>query len=113
MEWLDGVVAVGLGFLLRLGIPVLITFFLVRFLRRLDERWQAEAKVDTTQVKNIGCWEIKNCSAEMRATCQAYANPDTPCFQVLRDPKGNLKESCIGCQVFREYPAALPIAITK
>jgi hypothetical protein len=113
MEWLDSVVAVGLGVLLRVGIPVLITIFLVRWLRGLDERWQAEAHTETTQAQNIGCWEIKGCTAEQRATCQAYANQDTPCFQVFRDTNGNLKEECIGCQVFRETPMAVPIPIVK
>ena len=113
MEWLDSVVAVGLGFLLRLGIPALITIFLVRWLRRLDERWQAEAEMETTPAKNIGCWEIKDCPAEMRATCKAYPNQDIPCFQVSRDPNGNLKDGCIGCQVFRDSPIAVPITITQ
>ena len=113
MEWLDAVVAVGLGFLLRLGIPILITIILVRFLRRLDERWQVEAEVAATPVKNIGCWEIKECPHELRETCKAYLNPETPCWQVFRDPNGDMKEGCLGCKVFRDAPIAVPITLTK
>ena len=118
MEWLDSVAPLALGLVIRLGIPVLVTFLLVRWLRRLDERWQAEAEArrsqaaETTQARNIGCWEIKGCTAEQLATCQAHAHPKTPCWQWFREDGGHLQERCLGCEVFRESPVPVPVTTT-
>jgi hypothetical protein len=118
MDWLEGVVAIGFGLLIRMGIPILITILLVRWLRRLDERWQSEAKAkrspvsDTARAINIGCWEIKGCSAEQTANCRARANLDTPCWQLFRGSDGHLQERCIGCEVFRKSPLPVPVTTT-
>jgi hypothetical protein len=115
MEWIEGVAALVLGLVIRLGIPVLITVLLVRGLRRLDERWQAEAEVQRSQAastpktKKIKCWEIKGCAAEQRAACQAHARPECPCWQTFRDDSGHLQERCLGCEVFRESPVPIPV----
>lgn len=119
MEWADSVVALGFGLLLRLGIPLLITVLLVRWLLRLDERWQTEAKaqrsntVSTVQARNIGCWEIKGCTGEQLAGCQAHKNPETPCWQVFRASDGRLQERCLGCDVFRKSPVPIPLTTTR
>ncbi len=115
MEWIDGIAALVLGLVIRLGIPALITVLLVLGLRRLDERWQAEAEsrrsqaASTIKPKKIECWEIKGCAAEQRAICQAHAHPETPCWQVFRDNRGHLQERCLGCEVFRESPVPIPV----
>jgi hypothetical protein len=96
------------GVVLRLAIPIAITLAFIWALRRLDERWQAEAKPDTelVQVKNPGCWKINKCTPEMRARCNAYAHPETPCWQYFREQNhGHLQERCLGCKVFKEAPA--------
>ena len=119
MEWANSVVVVGFGLLLRLGIPLLITILLIRWLRRLDERWQTEAKAQrskvasTVQARNIGCWEIKGCTGEQRDSCQAYKHPETPCWQVFRASDGRLQERCLGCEVFRKSPVPTPVTITQ
>ena len=97
------------GLLLRLAIPIVITVVAVYFLKRLDKRWQAEARqyVVSQPVPTaapIPCWEWKNCTAEKRSACQAFQNTSTPCWQLFRDEKGQLREGCIGCDVFRKAP---------
>ena len=118
MEWMDGVVTLALGLVLRLGIPLVLTILLVRWLRRLDEGWQAEAEAQraqaegTTRPRNIGCWEIKGCAPEQKAVCQAFAHPETPCWQLFREGDGHLQERCLGCEVFKDAPVPVPIATT-
>jgi hypothetical protein len=110
MDWLTTVLAMILGVLLRVAIPIVATILLVIVLKWLDERWKQEADLEGTTVAqpgNIGCWDIKNCSAEQRAKCRAYANPDAPCWQVLREESGRLQERCIGCDVFKHAPTPL------
>lgn len=98
-----------LGILLRIGIPVAITAILVYLFTRLDKHWQKEAERSQTVMtpalaRNYGCWDINGCSEEAKKRCRAYANPDSPCWQVYRTKNGQLQERCLGCKVFKEAP---------
>ncbi len=101
------IVAVALGFLLRLGIPIGLTILFSLFLKWLDKRWQAEAE-NQAAVKHIHteeliayerpCWEIHNCPPRMRNACRAYGEPNTPCWELFR-ADGQLKSACQNCKV--------------
>lgn len=96
------------GLLLRFGLPVLVTLFLVWIFRRLDSRWQAEAEaIPGEAVPNRGCWKVHNCPEEKRAGCAAYQHQDKPCWQVHREISGRLPERCFGCEVFRTAPVPI------
>jgi hypothetical protein len=43
MEWLFGLEVVGLMFVLRLVVPIVMMLLLIRALHRLDTKWQATA----------------------------------------------------------------------
>ncbi len=100
------IIAVVIGILLRLGIPIALTFLLAMFLKWLDMRWQAEAEQEHTEVlalaqsgqKQRPCWEIHNCPKNLRKNCKAYANPAVPCWEVSRI-NGHLKPACRTCKV--------------
>jgi hypothetical protein len=102
-----------LGLLLRLGIPVGITLLVVRWLARLDARWQDEARREElrlslgAQVHNTGCWDVKHCTPEQKAKCPAFASKEIPCWQVFRQANGALRERCIGCNVFKDAPVPI------
>ncbi len=109
------VLVVILGVLLRLGIPIALTILLFYGLKKLDERWQAEAKSQPAlpgeQVAvNPGCWDIKGCTEEMKKHCEAFAHPDIPCWQVFRASNGALKERCLGCELFLQAPVPVFVA---
>lgn len=107
MEWLTTILAILVGILLRLAVPIAITAGGVLLLKWLDERWKRDAgevRTLASLAKNIGCWEMKRCPPERRARCTAYAHPDIPCWQVLRDKDGRLQERCLGCEIFRRSP---------
>lgn len=99
-----------LGLVLRLGIPLGITFLLIRWLSELDARWQNEARRDAlllssgSQVRNSGCWDVRHCTAEQKTKCPAFARKEIPCWQVFRQKDGVLKERCFGCSVFKAAP---------
>ena len=98
------------GILLRFALPILIMGALVYILRRLDARWQAEATYHQkfkTAKDQKRCWEIKGCSVEQMANCEA-TKTDEPCWQVFRKTNGYLKDECLQCQVFRSAPVLLP-----
>jgi len=110
METLTAILAVITGFALRLAIPIAITAIAIYFLKRLDIRWQAEAEEQLLLpvVEKPKCWEINNCTAEMRASCSGYQT-EQPCWQAFRKENGYLQERCLGCDVFKEAPVPVNI----
>ena len=111
MSSLNELFAVVIGILVRFAIPIALTILAIWFFRRLDRRWQAEAKEQVqlqmalTTAKRTPCWEQKQCSAEQRASCPVFAQKNVACWQVMRDRDGNLKPACLDCNVFRTAPA--------
>ena len=105
MDGLTPLLAIVTGFALRLAIPIAITAIAIYFLRRLDNRWQAEAEQQLLQpvVEKIKCWEINGCTPEMRAKCVGYQSKQ-PCWQAFRSENGHLQERCLGCDVFQQAP---------
>lgn len=101
---MDNILTFILGLLLRIGIPVAVTALVFLLLRRLDEHWQKEARAIPVVSSQRPCWEIKSCSAEKLKNCPAYAQPNTPCWQVFRTKNGLLRETCLGCDVFHLAP---------
>jgi len=99
-----------LGIIVRLGIPAGITVLLFRWLSQLDARWKNEARQEAqlqksgVQARNTGCWDVNHCTSEQKAKCPAYARKEIPCWQVFRQPNGVLRETCIGCNVFKSAP---------
>lgn len=91
------------GLLLRLAVPIVGTVLLVLFLRKLDERWQAEAELHPQVMEKPECWKIKGCTLQQTGNCKVYQS-SLPCWQLYRLPNGYLKEQCLSCQVFTEAP---------
>lgn len=106
MNELNAMLAVLIGAIVRLAIPILITALAVYVLKNLDEYWQAQATKEATQLKveKPRCWEANNCPPRVRGSCPGYLSP-LPCWQVYRLPNGYLRKECIECKVFREAPA--------
>ncbi len=94
------------GILIRLGLPLGLTFLVFWWLRKLDARWQAEASQvqAASPINVIRCWEKKGCSPEKREKCTAYQHQEMPCWQHFRGADRQLKPACIGCKVLQEAP---------
>jgi hypothetical protein len=102
--------AVVIGLVLRIGLPIAATALVIFFLRRLDNQWKAEATermLIPMASSGKPCWEVKKCSPEQMKTCPAASQTASPCWQFFRTDQGALKETCLGCEVFRLAP--LPI----
>ncbi len=110
MQGLTESLAVILGFVLRLGIPFLVTLFFVRLLRRLDERWQREGAVEVSEAfreaplfSALRCWIANDCPPEQQENCPAFIEAVRPCWQVYRE-NGSVKQECLECEVFQQAP---------
>ena len=102
-------------FLLRLGVPLLLTFAVGYALRRLDAKWQAEAQGNPVAVQILEkvdpeikalkperpCWEIHGCTERQRAGCPACELLDLPCWVAHLRKTGRLPDMCPGCELFR------------
>jgi hypothetical protein len=94
-------------FLLRFGLPVIVTALAIGYFKRLDARWQAEAQEYKERsgfenlVPVVRCWLFNDCPEEQRQKCPAYQDQKKPCWQHYRAIDGSLKESCLGCSVFK------------
>lgn len=101
-----------LMFILRLGLPLLVTVAIVYWLRRLDARWQAEALQErssisvapiATTIKPLPspCWIVRSCPEEKRNHCPAYAQPELACWSARKQADGRLPSLCLTCLLFK------------
>jgi hypothetical protein len=98
-------------FVLRIGVPILVTLMIGAWLKRwLEERDAKEIPQAATPVSGNGsrCWDIKHCPDTERAKCVAAKRPDLPCWLALQVSDGTLKEMCYSCPVFTAH-APMPV----
>jgi hypothetical protein len=101
VDWLtEGGAVVGL-FVLRCGLPLAILLAIGYFLRRLDDKWQAE-QLARRQTRMVAprCWEIKGCNPAAHAACAACRLRPLPCWMAWRKIEGRVPERCFTCLVF-------------
>lgn len=117
MEDLNTALGIGGMFILRLGIPLLITLTVACWLRRLDARWQAEAEQVTeqpvletepeTEAAAVAlrpveqpCWLINNCPQTVYTRCPAFQQADSPCWKACSQAEGQMRDQCYQCIFF-------------
>lgn len=115
MDWLFGVPVIVGMFVLRLGVPLLITLGVGYLWRRLDAKWQAEAQLKQELDQALDkaaaepglldkaaqpCWSAKECDASVRANCAAPKQPNIPCWLARRRSEGGLPAECYNCDYF-------------
>lgn len=114
MEELQITAAVIAGLILRIGLPVGLTFLLAHFLRKLDSRWREEAEQKVIEKKHLEqqqillnlwldqpCYSIMNCSNELKKNCKAYNQRTKPCWEVNRS-NGSMSQRCKDCAYRKE-----------
>lgn len=113
---MEGIATFGgivLGFIIRIGIPLALTFLLGSILRRLDAKWRdegydymteavtkAEKDMYFTLWSSAPCWEQNECPPEERIKCKAYQEANKPCWEVFRN-NGSFSKACATCE-YRE-----------
>ncbi|MCB0154532.1 MAG: hypothetical protein KDF65_07030 [Anaerolineae bacterium] len=122
MEWFEQTIIIVGMFVVRLGVPLLITLAVGYWLRRLDEKWQAEALARQTaeapavvepepnftlyKVIDRPCWEVKGCPAALSQQCPAFEQPGRPCWQARYQAEGRLPATCYSCPIFARRSAS-------
>jgi len=104
----DIIVIAGM-FFLRIGLPLLVVigigYLIQRWLEPKAVHEQFEGMVRTAQ-ENVAvgaasqpCWDVKNCSPELRAECAAFMHTDIPCWLARQIAGQSLPEGCSACAV--------------
>lgn len=132
MESLTNIWSITFLFVLRLGVPLIVTLAIGYVLKRLDARWQAEAREDrkvreavtrqpVTAPIPVGqrtvpglnaldtsgampCWMVKGCTDAMRAACAATHQPNLACWKARTIAEGRLPSECKGCELHVPMP---------
>ncbi len=109
---LRDVLVVAYLFILRLGVPLLITLMFGSFLQHWLKQQDAKEILAQQgfQPGSKPCWVVKNCPAETRANCPAYQRPDLPCWLALQVAGYGLKEQCYSCPLYTTQPAVINVA---
>jgi hypothetical protein len=102
------VLVILIGLVLRLALPVAITILAVLFLRKLDNRWQAEAEDEEPKPDPEQSWDIQDCPIEQGKVTPARFSV-FPCWQMNRLSNGYLNEQCLTCKVFHNAPVPVHI----
>jgi hypothetical protein len=118
---MDGLIifaGVLMSFILRFGVPLAITVLLTWSLHRMDTRWREEAEEEyLREIAEKGkllmgpCWEATECAPEVYESCQAYQNPDIPCWDFRAN--GKMEKACTGCKVWKQALTLAEPAHTK
>lgn len=103
---------------IRFAVPVVITFAVGAWLRRLDMQWRQTGLRFRTPVMIAvppKCYEAMDCSPAQRAACPAYARSDQPCWEAFT-VQGHLQEACLNCGLRRQvlaFRAATAVAAPR
>lgn len=99
-------------FIIRIGIPIAITYAIGRWLeKRLAPPEASEEKQAPAQqapqytrrgkIIRIHCWDVKHCEPAQRAQCAALKHPDLPCWLALQAEGGTIREQCFTCAFYK------------
>ena len=106
MQTLNPTLVILIGLVLRLIVPLAITALIVYSLRKLDARWQAEARDEekVMAIVEMPCLKIDELSTDK--TNSRISLSTQPCWQMHRSTNGYLNEACLDCEVFLKATAA-------
>ncbi len=95
-------------FVLRIGVPILITLMIGAWLKRLLEKEDQPQPVTPLQDSQPHCWDKRTTPETEEARAVAMARPDLPCWLALQVQGHGLKEMCYSCP---QYSAHAPATV--
>ncbi len=92
-------------FVVRIGVPILITLMIGAWLKRVLEK---EDEPEQARQANAPphCWEKSKTPESEDARTIAASRPDLPCWLALQVGGTGLKEMCYGCPLYSAHAPA-------
>lgn len=95
-DLLRDVIVLAYMFVLRLGVPLLVTLMLGKWIqRKLAERDLAEHRALHGEPY---CWELRRTPTTATAKRATAAHPDLPCWLAVQTGGGGLTRDCYDCK---------------
>jgi hypothetical protein len=115
-ETLIELIGLVMMFVLRIGVPIALTYFVGRWLekkfRPVEESNniirinEITRRASSGKIIRMHCWDIKRCDAAKRAQCAAFQRPDLPCWLALQVSGHSLHEECFTCAFYKPQTMA-------
>jgi len=101
---LRDVFVIGYMFVLRIGVPILITLMIGAWLRRLLEEHETKPAAAPVALKaGQHCWDVTHTPDAEQLKAVAARRPDLPCWLALQTSGAGLSETCYACPVFTAH----------
>jgi len=106
---LRDVVVLAYMFVLRIGVPLLITIFVATWIqRKLAEQDRAEERARRGEPH---CWDTRDTPQTRRARLAAEAHPDLPCWLAVQSHGEGLTEACFECPRYAVQGPEKPLPV--
>jgi hypothetical protein len=90
-------------FVLRIGVPIIITLMIGAWLRHLlEEKEHKPVAVTPPPGSNKRCWDMARTSETEQARSMALARPDLPCWLAVQ-VSGKRLGMCHSCSVYQGH----------
>ena len=104
---LRDVLVIGYLFVLRIGVPLLVTLLLGSWLQKILQEPGSTPRPDTAAPKpDAHCWDTQTTQAGMHAARAAAQYPDMPCWLALQVSGLGLLDACRSCPQFTARTAS-------
>ncbi len=95
-------------FVLRIGVPILITLMIGAWLRRLLEEHEPKpADAPLTLKPGQHCWDVVKTPDVERVKSVAAQRPDLPCWLALQTSGTGVQEMCHTCPLYTTHAPAV------
>lgn len=102
------VLVIAYMFVLRIGVPIIVTLMIGAWLKRLLEEHEAKPETGPVVLKaGQHCWDVSKTEDAAQAKAVAGHRPDLPCWLALQVSGTGLKEMCYACPVFTSKAPAV------
>ncbi len=103
------VFVIGYMFVLRIGVPILITLMIGAWLKRLLEEHEEQPEAPLVLKPGQHCWDVAQNEDTKQAKTAASQRPDLPCWLALQVKGTGLQEQCYSCPVYAARQPAVPV----
>ncbi len=106
LAFVRDVAVIGYMFVLRIGVPLLITLMIGAWLRRLLEEHEPQPAEELARLgPDQHCWDVKRSAETDRAKTLAAQRPDLPCWLAMQVGGAPLSDMCRSCPVYARQSA--------
>lgn len=105
--WTETFVVISM-FVLRVGVPIALTFMLGKWLEKklAPPKAKSESAHAKSKIIQLHCWDVKRCAPTVRAQCAAYQHPQLPCWLALQAEGGQVRAECFNCAFYKPQTIA-------